>query len=221
MRTMFLRGARASVVVLALASFSTAMPSGSGVHPAGSGWHPEPPASASARPTPECPDRPQPESSVAEPKVPSPRTKSKATRSKAAKPKPRKRKLTRRQRVGFKMPVEGWLASGFGRRRSGYHHGIDIACPWGRKIRTARAGRVVYVNRHHPVYGRTIVIAHRGRYSTLYGHSSRIGVRVGRRVNAGQTIARCGNSGRSTGSHLHFELRRNGRYLNPTKYLTR
>jgi len=228
MRTMFQRGARASVFVLALASFSVTMTSGSAVHPSDPGLRsaPREGAVAPAPIVPGAPNRTAPTHSRSVAATPSSRPAPNASRSKAAtakpkKKKPKRKKLTRRQRVGFKMPVEGWVSSRFGRRPSGYHHGVDIACPWGRKIRTAKAGRVVYVNRRHPAYGRTIVIAHADGYSTLYGHSSRIGVRVGRRVKAGRTIAKCGNSGRSTGSHLHFELRRNGRFLNPVKYLTR
>ena len=124
----------------------------------------------------------------------------------------------------FCWPVVGKINSRFGWRRdpfSGrrdYHTGLDIKGPTGRGIVSAKAGVVSYAG-WMSGYGRTVVVDHGGGYATLYGHCSRLFVRSGTRVKQGQTIAAVGSTGRSTGSHLHFEVRVNGRPINPLKVL--
>lgn len=122
------------------------------------------------------------------------------------------------KRVGFEWPAQGWITSGVGTRGKGYHHGTDIACRKGSLIRASKSGVVVFV-KHMKIYGKTVVIQHAYGFSTLYAHMQKIHTRVGQRVRTQQIIGRCGSTGRSTGPHLHFELRRNGKFLKPGHYL--
>jgi murein DD-endopeptidase MepM/ murein hydrolase activator NlpD len=119
--------------------------------------------------------------------------------------------------MGKISSVFGWRRSPFGRRRV-FHSGLDIRAPRGRGIVAAGDGRVVHAG-WMGGYGKTIVISHPGGMSTLYGHCSSLLVRNGQTVRSGQQIARVGSTGRSTGNHLHFEVRRNSTPQNPLKYL--
>jgi len=119
--------------------------------------------------------------------------------------------------MGKISSVFGWRRSPFGRRRV-FHSGLDIRAPRGRGIVAAGDGRVVHSG-WMGGYGKTIVISHPGGISTLYGHCSSLLVRNGATVRSGQQIARVGSTGRSTGNHLHFEVRRNGTPQNPLRYL--
>ncbi len=94
------------------------------------------------------------------------------------------------------------------------HPGIDIAVPAGTPVRAA-GGAVVEVAGTDPAYGQFVLLQHTGGYETMYGHASRILVHDGDSVQAGQVIALSGNSGRSTAPHLHFEIRRAGKSLDP------
>ncbi len=118
----------------------------------------------------------------------------------------------------FIRPVEGRVTSPFGPRWGSHHDGIDYAASVGTPVKAAGGGRVVHVG-YSGGYGRTVIIEHQEGMRTLYAHLNSYDVRVGERVNRGQTIARTGNSGRSTGPHLHFEVRVNGRPVNPENYL--
>lgn len=124
----------------------------------------------------------------------------------------------------FTWPVVGKINSRFGWRRdpfSGrrdFHTGLDIKGPTGRAIVASKSGVVSYAG-WMSGYGRTVVVDHGGGYTTLYAHCSRLLVRSGARVKQGQTIAAVGSTGRSTGSHLHFEVRVNGRPINPLRIL--
>jgi murein DD-endopeptidase MepM/ murein hydrolase activator NlpD len=116
----------------------------------------------------------------------------------------------------------GRFSSGFGGRRSGlggsgrHHDGIDIAAPTGTPVRAAAGGRVVAIGRLG-AYGRMVRLRHGPRLDTLYGHLSGFasGLAVGDRVQQDQIIGYVGSTGRSTGSHLHFEIRRGGRPIDP------
>lgn len=114
------------------------------------------------------------------------------------------------------------ISSRFGRRhhpilnRMRLHKGVDYSAPRGTPIKAAGDGRVVFRGQKGG-YGRTVIIQHGGRYSTLYAHMSRYrrGVYAGKRVRQGQVIGYVGRSGRATGNHLHYEFRVHGRHRNP------
>jgi murein DD-endopeptidase MepM/ murein hydrolase activator NlpD len=99
------------------------------------------------------------------------------------------------------------------------HTGIDLANVVGTSVAAARAGRVVHVEDSSIAYGKMVIIDHGGGIRTLYGHLSSYLVSKGQYVTAGQPIGRMGNTGRSTGSHLHFSVIRNGRWEDPLKHL--
>lgn len=128
----------------------------------------------------------------------------------------------------FQMPTAGWKSSDFGMRYDPYYHvsqlhaGVDIAAPSGQAIYAAGDGRVVTAG-WSGGYGNYTCISH-GQYqgsdlATCYGHQSAILVSVGQSVRRGQLIGRVGSTGASTGSHLHFEVRRGGDPVNPLPWL--
>ncbi|MDR1133702.1 MAG: LysM peptidoglycan-binding domain-containing M23 family metallopeptidase [Synergistaceae bacterium] len=125
---------------------------------------------------------------------------------------------------GFGWPVAGKISSSYGRRRHpvrgsrDFHTGIDIRAPRGRTIVASAAGKVVHSG-WMGGYGRTIVISHPGNVTTLYGHCSKLLVKVGTSVKRGQAIAQVGSTGVSTGNHVHFEVRSGGRPMNPITVL--
>jgi len=120
---------------------------------------------------------------------------------------------------GWGWPLDGPLSSSFGaRRRHGRHHGIDISAPPGTPVHASRAGRVTFAG-DRGAYGRLVVISHPGGFSSWYGHNSSLRVRVGEQVRKGQVIARSGRTGNASGPHLHFEIRRQGRALDPLTLL--
>jgi len=121
-------------------------------------------------------------------------------------------------------PVRGWTSSGFGMRRDPFtgrrkmHEGYDIAARTGTPV-TATADGIVSQSKTVPGYGKMVVIDHGYGYRTYYGHNSKNFVKVGQRVKRGDKIAAVGNTGRSTGSHVHYEVRLNGVPVSPKKYL--
>jgi len=122
-------------------------------------------------------------------------------------------------------PVDGKLESGFGGRRnpfggSGYefHSGQDIEAAWGSPVVAGASGKVTFVGWQNG-YGQLVVIDHGGGLTTRYGHLSHIDVAQGETVSRGQSIARVGSTGRSTGPHLHYEVRINDEAVNPLQYL--
>jgi murein DD-endopeptidase MepM/ murein hydrolase activator NlpD len=114
----------------------------------------------------------------------------------------------------FVWPVEGPITSTFGRRRSGWHRGIDIKAQPGAVVFAAAAGLVV-TSAVEPRYGRVVKIEHDDGYVTVYAHNEENLVEAGMRVAPGDPIATIGRTGRATAHHLHFEIRRNGAVYNP------
>ena len=119
---------------------------------------------------------------------------------------------------GFARPGAGRLTSGYGRRWGRLHAGIDLASGIGSPIRAAAGGRV-QSSGWEGGYGRAVRITHSDGTVTVYGHMSALLVDSGERVAAGQLIGREGNTGQSTGPHLHFEVRVGGTPVNPLTWL--
>jgi len=121
-------------------------------------------------------------------------------------------------------PVRGILTSGFGTRSDpmthgpGLHQGIDIAAAAGQPVFAAADGLVVLAAATSG-YGEAVYLAHGFGVATRYGHLSEIDVRPGQRVRRGDPIGRVGSTGRSTGSHLHYEVRLDGTPVNPLAYI--
>lgn len=120
--------------------------------------------------------------------------------------------------AGLIWPCGGRVTSEYGYRWGRLHAGIDIGAPTGTPIRAAKAG-VVIKSGTMSGYGNVIVIDHGGGFTTLYAHQSRLVARQGQSVRQGELIGYVGNTGQSTGPHLHFETRVNGNPQNPRRYL--
>lgn len=119
----------------------------------------------------------------------------------------------------FGRPIGGgYVSSSFGYRSRGYHTGIDWAVSYGTPIYAADGGTVTSSG-WGGGYGYMIKISHGNGYETLYAHCSKLAVKSGQKVAKGQVIAYVGSTGNSTGPHLHFEIRKNGQYLNPANYV--
>lgn len=117
-----------------------------------------------------------------------------------------------------RWPVQGVISSNFGMRGGRPHEGLDIAAPHGTEIRAVAAGTVVYAD-SAGTYGLLVRIDHGNGIETRYAHASRLLVKPGDYVTANQVIARVGSTGRSTGPHLHFEVRVGGEAVDPIKWL--
>jgi murein DD-endopeptidase MepM/ murein hydrolase activator NlpD len=126
--------------------------------------------------------------------------------------------------VNFILPMKGVVTSHFGYRRHPlggarrYHRGIDIAAPYGTPIKSAASGRVTKVSRSW-AKGLNIEIQHANGYKTAYFHLHKAAVKSGQAVAQGELIGYEGNSGNSTGPHLHFEIHKNGQPVNPALYV--
>ncbi len=118
----------------------------------------------------------------------------------------------------FRWPVNGTISSTFGMRWGRMHYGLDIAVPTGTSVKASAAGIVLRAFNNGD-YGLFVEIDHGGGWITRYGHNSKLLVKAGDTVSAGQTIALSGSTGRSTGPHVHFEIRKSGTAKNPLSYL--
>ncbi|UCB46739.1 MAG: M23 family metallopeptidase [Spirochaetota bacterium] len=124
----------------------------------------------------------------------------------------------------FKRPVRGRLTSRMGFRidpftkKRAYHTGIDIGNRIGAPVYASQFGRVMYTG-YRGNYGRTVMIVHPQGYETLYAHLDKIFVKKGQAVQQGEKIGSVGNSGRTTGPHLHFEVHQNGKLVDPLKVI--
>jgi len=118
------------------------------------------------------------------------------------------------QAIEFAWPVEGMLASGFGKRRMGWHAGIDIKADMGTPVLAAAAGTVSFSG-WSASYGRLVKIQHPNGFVTVYAHNNENLVQIGDEVEAGKMIATVGRSGKASDYHLHFEIRREAMAFNP------
>ena len=122
-------------------------------------------------------------------------------------------------------PAHGWISSGMGNRRdpvnggADFHPGLDIAGDRGQPVYATAAGRVTHVG-YQGAYGNLVVVDHGFGLETKYGHLSKFKARRGDWVKRGDVIGELGATGRATGNHLHYEVRANGRLLNPLQLLT-
>jgi len=126
---------------------------------------------------------------------------------------------------GFRFPLRSYrLTSSFGMRTNPVtgnvrlHHGIDLAAPAGTEVYAAGDGVVTEVG-NDAVYGNYVIIKHNNNWASLYGHLQRVGTSLRSNVKSGTIIGWVGSTGQSTGPHLHFELRQNGRAQDPSKLL--
>jgi len=132
--------------------------------------------------------------------------------------------IERKKATTFIRPASGRISSGFGNRihpvtrRKSFHSGIDIANSRGTSILASRNGKVTFAG-YQGTYGNFIIVNHGNGIETAYAHLSSINVRVGQSVTQGDVIGKMGTTGRSTGNHLHFEIRIGGSAVNPTKYI--
>lgn len=120
--------------------------------------------------------------------------------------------------ISLVRPVSGVLTSRYGYRWGRTHTGIDIGASTGTNIKAAAGGTVIFSGWKGSL-GKLVVISHGNGIQTYYGHCSSLLVSSGQTVSAGQLIAKVGSTGRSTGSHLHFEIRVNGSAINPQGYI--
>jgi murein DD-endopeptidase MepM/ murein hydrolase activator NlpD len=118
----------------------------------------------------------------------------------------------------FLWPVIGTINSGFGPRGSSFHDGIDIAAPEGTPIRAIEAGEVIYSDQLRG-YGNIVILRHGAGIVSVYAHNEVNLVRNGQTVARGEVVAKVGSTGRVSGPHLHFEIRRNNAAQDPLRYL--
>ena len=118
-------------------------------------------------------------------------------------------------------PISGTITSRYGessRLRQSTHTGLDISATTGTEIKAVASGTVICA-KYSGSYGNLVKIDHGNGVETWYGHTSKMYVKVGQEVKAGDVIAAVGSTGNSTGPHLHLEIRINGTHVNPQKYL--
>ena len=119
----------------------------------------------------------------------------------------------------FGWPVHGKVSSRYGWRGGRSHDGIDIPAKKGTKIHAAESGRVIHAGGKLGDYGKVVILKHAGRYQTIYAHNRKNLVHEGQFVEKGDVIAEVGTSGNASGPHVHFEVRRDRRPLDPLSYL--
>lgn len=124
----------------------------------------------------------------------------------------------------FALPVTGRASSGYGERvdpinhTTSLHPGFDLAAPTGTQVGAARGGEVVHAG-PAGTYGNLVIVRHEDGFETRYAHLSEVHVKKGDRVETGQDVGAVGSTGHSTGPHLHFEIRKEGKALDPKPYL--
>lgn len=122
------------------------------------------------------------------------------------------------------LPVNGYVTDGFGMRRNPFngegrevHEGLDIAVDFGTPVSSTADGLVIYAA-PHAGYGNLVIIYHSNGITSRYGHLSRISIEAGQRVKRGDQIGNAGSTGRSTGPHVHYEIRENDQTVDPLRY---
>ena len=122
------------------------------------------------------------------------------------------------------LPVSGYVTDGFGMRRNPFsgegrevHEGLDIAVDFGTPVTATADGLVIYAS-PHAGYGNLVIVYHSNGITTRYGHLSRISVEAGQRVSRSDQVGNAGSTGRSTGPHVHYEIRENDQSVDPLRY---
>jgi len=135
--------------------------------------------------------------------------------------------LSAREQAKLKESVSEWrwpvndvqVTSQFGKRSGHHHDGIDLRAGLGTPVYAASNGRVIYAGSKISGYGKMIVIKHDKKLSSVYAHNSKIYAKKGKEVRRGELIALSGNTGRSTGPHVHFEIRQGVTAINPSSLM--
>ncbi|MFM7144677.1 MAG: murein hydrolase activator EnvC family protein [Alphaproteobacteria bacterium] len=122
------------------------------------------------------------------------------------------------QAAGFAWPIDGPVSSKFGPRGRTHHDGIDIAVPRGTPVHAAAGGVVIFTGELRG-YGNTVIVEHPSGLTTVYAHLASVSPATGARVRRGETIGTVGETGRTTGPNLHFEVRRNRIARDPLAFL--
>lgn len=120
----------------------------------------------------------------------------------------------------FLWPVGGMINSGFGPRGATFHDGVDISAPEGTPIRAIEKGEVIYSDQLRG-YGNMVIVRHADGIMSVYAHNETNLVREGQKVSRGEIVATVGSTGRVTGPHLHFEIRKNNTAQDPARYFPR
>ena len=123
------------------------------------------------------------------------------------------------KKLDFIWPVEGKINDGFEESESRRHQGIDISSPLGTPIKASNAGMVIYSNNTIKGYGNLIILRHSDEYVTVYAHNEVNLVEEGTLVEKGQIIGKVGQTGKATGPHLHFEIRKKNKARDPLLFL--
>jgi murein DD-endopeptidase MepM/ murein hydrolase activator NlpD len=131
----------------------------------------------------------------------------------------RERPETVYEKVDFIWPVEGKCTNPFEDNERRRHQGIDISCSSGTPIKASNAGTVIYAGNTIKGYGNMVILRHSEEFVTVYAHNQVNLVKERDRIEKGQIIGKVGQTGRATGPHLHFEIRRNNKPVDPVPYL--
>jgi murein DD-endopeptidase MepM/ murein hydrolase activator NlpD len=123
------------------------------------------------------------------------------------------------KKLDFIWPAEGKISNPFEEAESRRHQGIDISTPIGTPIKASNAGQVIYSNNGIRGYGNLIILRHSEEYVTVYAHNQVNLVEEGAWAEKGQIIGKVGQTGNATGPHLHFEIRKNNKALDPLLFL--
>jgi murein DD-endopeptidase MepM/ murein hydrolase activator NlpD len=123
------------------------------------------------------------------------------------------------KKLDFIWPVEGKIVNVFEESEDKRHRGIDISSPLGAPIKASYAGKVIYSNNTIKGYGNLIILRHSEEFVTVYAHNQENLIEEGMWVDKGQIIGKVGKTGRATGPHLHFEIRKNNKAVDPLLFL--